>query len=177
MDFPVSAETVRQAVTDYGITHLPHHDCSICGQWVKYVFTENTIGQLAPFFDSNCGCSDRWSPRIAHSWSGVAEFINQADPAAAQAIWDRMMAQATKQPATPSMPIGILGRAGGMANGNPVISITRDEVHRWLRSVADAHGLKGELLVVQFGWTEGTGDDAHEEIRSDIPALHMMVRP
>lgn len=178
MEFPVTADQVRQTVTDYGITHLPHHDCGFCGEWVKYVFTPNTSGEMAAFFDSNCACSSYWTPRTASDWEDVAEFINQRDTVVAQTIWDRLMAQATKQP---PKPIGTLGAAGGIAGGNPVVTVSTEELHAWLRSVADAHGLKGqEMLTVQFTWEEMDASqpapgNMHTEVRAGIPELTVMV--
>lgn len=169
MEFPVTADQVRQTVTDYGITHLPHHDCGFCGEWVQYVFTPNTSGEMAAFFDSNCGCSSYWTPRTASDWEDVAEFINQRDTVVAQTIWDRLMAQATKQPPKP------IGEVLDVGKQNPRILVTPDEVSAWLRSIADAHGFKDrESVAVQIAWTDNDALGGRE-IRHVVPELIVMV--
>lgn len=170
MEFPVTADQVRQTVIDYGITRLPHHPCSLCGAWTAYRFSED--GRQAAY-DSNCNCGG-WSDLRTVPWEDVAEFINQRDTAVAQTIWDRLMAQATKQP---PKPIGVLIEPVGTLN--PRIMVTPDEVNAWLRSIADAHGFKDrESVAVQIAWDEMSGEapgDYHREVRLAVPELIVMV--
>lgn len=46
-------EQVKSLREKFG-NRIPHHDCTLCGQWVAYVFVGEDL-----FFDSACGCSLR----------------------------------------------------------------------------------------------------------------------
>lgn len=60
---------VRDACMAAGITEIPHHDCSICGEWVRYTRDADIL-----YFHPACGCS--WShPRVTN-WSEAAEWID-----------------------------------------------------------------------------------------------------
>lgn len=65
----VTGEQVKEAVKKAGLTWIPHHDCSICGQDVGYIVNGDDL-----YFRSGCGCS--WSPDRPCSWDEAAESIN-----------------------------------------------------------------------------------------------------
>lgn len=111
MEFPVTADQVRQTVTDYGITHLPHHDCGGCGVWVKFVFSPD--GERIAF-DPNCDCGSPWSPPRETTFQELADWFNmQSVPGVAQTIWDRMMELATKTPSHLDAAIAVADKPAG----------------------------------------------------------------
>lgn len=65
----VTGEQVKEAVQKAGLSWVPSHDCSICGQDVGYIFDGDQV-----FYRSGCGCS--WSPDRPMTWDGVASHIN-----------------------------------------------------------------------------------------------------
>lgn len=65
----VSGEEVKQAVLAAGITHIPHHDCSICHELIGYAVYDGYL-----YFESGCGCS--WSPPEPRGWEDAANWIN-----------------------------------------------------------------------------------------------------
>ena len=63
----VTADEVQRVCKQ---THIPHHDCAICGDFVYYLVD----GNGALFFDSSCACSSS-APRHA-GWQEAAGWIN-----------------------------------------------------------------------------------------------------
>jgi len=67
----VTAEEVRQAVLDSGVSRIDSHDCSICHSMVGFNISDGRI-----FWDSNCGCTVHSSEPELRSWDSIAENVN-----------------------------------------------------------------------------------------------------
>ena len=67
----VTDDEVEAAAISAGLTYVPHHECSICAEWVGHSIYART-GNL--FFEPACGCS--YSPPEQRSWQSVADEIN-----------------------------------------------------------------------------------------------------
>jgi hypothetical protein len=70
----VTADEVHKSVIENNISIVNHHDCCICGVWVKYMVVDGCL-----FFNASCGCSTRApDPR---KWDDAADWINmQSNP-------------------------------------------------------------------------------------------------
>jgi len=60
---------VKEAVLKSGKTWIPHHDCSICGQYVGYHVINEDL-----YFSSSCGCGSSGVHPVP--WSEASEWIN-----------------------------------------------------------------------------------------------------
>ena len=70
MDF--TAEEVKEAMISKNITHVDHHECSLCGYMTQFVRKGKHI-----FFDSGCDCVGSSDPNLnPKDWNDVAEWIN-----------------------------------------------------------------------------------------------------
>lgn len=69
---PLTAEQIRQAVTDGKIEYLPMYECSICGADIGYHFFKYLGDDVV--FDGSCRCA-RMTPRPT-DFLEVAESIN-----------------------------------------------------------------------------------------------------
>lgn len=65
----VTGEQVRAAVMAAGLTYIPHHECSCCGEMVAYTVHDGDL-----YFAPGCGCS--WSPQEPRTWDSAADWIN-----------------------------------------------------------------------------------------------------
>ena len=65
----VTGEQVRAAVLEAGVTHIPHHACAFCGEWVGCLVHGKDL-----YFDPSCGCAS--SPPEPRAWSDAADWIN-----------------------------------------------------------------------------------------------------
>lgn len=65
----VTGEQVRAAAMSAGLTYIPHHECSLCGQFVAYTVHDGSL-----YFNPACGCS--WSPAEPRTWGSAADWIN-----------------------------------------------------------------------------------------------------
>ena len=65
----VTGEQVRDAMMAGDIDRVPHHDCSICGEWTFYARQNDQL-----FYSSACGCA--WSEPRWRDWGDAAEWIN-----------------------------------------------------------------------------------------------------
>ena len=166
MDFPVSADTVRQTVRDYGIQWWNLRECSLCGSSIGYMFAPEAS---AVAFNSNCDCTRYHSAPEERDFENVAHQFNmQTTPGVAQQMWDEFLKCATKQP---PKPIGTLGHPFGDPKANPVITISPEELINWLRSIVDAHGLSDRAVSgAQIAWEEDG-----RQIRHVIPEITVMA--
>jgi hypothetical protein len=67
----VTVQELQDSCMAKDIWYVDHHDCSICGEWTRYLI-DSEIN--AVYYDSSCGCSS--SCPTPRSWDEVAEFVN-----------------------------------------------------------------------------------------------------
>lgn len=66
----VTAQQVKDAVIAAGVTEVLHHDCAVCGEWVRYIIHRENL-----YFVPSCGCS--WTPYPElREWQDAADWIN-----------------------------------------------------------------------------------------------------
>ena len=66
----VTAEEVQKSMVDNNISEVKHHDCCICGVWVKYIVVDGDL-----LFDATCKCLNR--PDLnPSSWEEAANYLN-----------------------------------------------------------------------------------------------------
>ncbi len=67
-----TADGVKKLVQDNNHTRLDHHDCSICGVIVRYLFTD--AGENVTF-DASCNCSTYSAEPRDSSYKEIAEWL------------------------------------------------------------------------------------------------------
>lgn len=67
----MKAEELRQICWSRHITFIPHHDCSLCGEYVGWYlfFYPNEV-----VFTADCGCGSSYSYQ-EDSWSNIIDWI------------------------------------------------------------------------------------------------------
>jgi len=80
-----TAEGISETVKENGYEALLHHDCAICGVWVRYNFTPD--GEV--YFDPSCGCSAGEGPRL----SGFQDIASWLDIQKSDEIRDKILSR------------------------------------------------------------------------------------
>lgn len=86
----VTAEQVRQAVRERGVTAWMLRDCSICHTPLHYHFLPEYVE-----FDSNCACVTYWAPPQRDGYEAVADLLNRQTPDIRARMWNEMLALTT----------------------------------------------------------------------------------
>jgi len=79
----VTAEQVKEAAHKVGHAYdIPHHDCGLCGAWVKYSVhpADDTV-----YFHPGCNCS--WSPPEQRSYYELADWVNMQNDEWSEKHW------------------------------------------------------------------------------------------
>lgn len=74
----ITADQVKEAMINNGITAVDHHNCSFCGYMTRYIRDGENL-----FFDRGCDCGCGWENLEPRSYENAADWINmQSNPEA-----------------------------------------------------------------------------------------------
>jgi hypothetical protein len=68
----ITAEELKQAIKEKGITRWDIHECSMCGYLCGYVFVGEQV-----FYDSGCDCMSYGNKLNPRNWGDVVDQYNR----------------------------------------------------------------------------------------------------
>lgn len=69
-----TAEDFKKQIKIINKSFWLHHNCSICGVMVGYVFVKDEV-----FYDSGCDCGYNPNSVTPRTWDEIAEYYNRQD--------------------------------------------------------------------------------------------------